>query len=157
MSEEKEIPKGWAIAKLGEVCEMYQPTTISTKQLKPDGKYFVYGANGIIGKYDKYNHEESQLLITCRGASCGSVNISKPYSWINGNAMVVRPVNDKLLSLKFLEMYFRGGFNVRDAISGSAQPQITRTSLNPLKIHFPPPPRAAPHCSQNRRVVQQFG
>jgi type I restriction enzyme S subunit len=140
MSEEKEIPKGWAIAKLGEVCEMYQPTTISTKQLKPDGKYFVYGANGIIGKYDKYNHEESQLLITCRGASCGSVNISKPYSWINGNAMVVRPVNDKLLSLKFLEMYFRGGFNVRDAISGSAQPQITRTSLNPLKIHFPPLP-----------------
>jgi type I restriction enzyme S subunit len=37
-------------------------------------------------------------------------------------------------------MYFRGGFNVRDAISGSAQPQITRTSLNPLKIHFPPLP-----------------
>lgn len=132
------LPKGWTIAKLEEVCEMYQPHTISTKQLKSDGKYWVYGANGIIGKYDKYNHEHSELLVTCRGASCGSVNISRPYSWINGNAMVVRPIDANLLILNFIEMFFRGGFNVKNAISGSAQPQITRTSLNPLEIPIPP-------------------
>lgn len=138
MIELETIPKGWTIAKLEEVCEMYQPHTISTKQLKSDGKYWVYGANGIIGKYDRYNHEHSELLVTCRGASCGSVNISRPYSWINGNAMVVRPIDTNLLLLNFIEMFFRGGFNVKKAISGSAQPQITRTSLNPLEIPIPP-------------------
>ena len=57
---------------------MYQPKTIGTKDLVADGPYPVFGANGIIGRYGKFNHEEPQLLITCRGAPCGSVNISEP-------------------------------------------------------------------------------
>ena len=62
---------------------MYQPPTISTKELIPDGDYVVYGANGVIGRYNKFNHEEPQLLVTCRGATCGAVNMSEPFSWIN--------------------------------------------------------------------------
>ena len=127
---------GWEIKKLGEVCEMYQPKTISTKEMVDDGKYPVFGANGIIGKYDKYNHEEPQLLITCRGATCGSVNISEPKSWINGNAMVVRP-KDHTIDLKFLEYLFRGGIDLSKTITGAAQPQITRQSLNPIEISYP--------------------
>jgi len=127
---------GWEIKKLGEVCELYQPKTISTKEMVYDGLYPVFGANGIIGKYDKYNHEEPQLLITCRGATCGSVNISEPKSWINGNAMVVRP-KDHSIVLKFLEYLFRGGVDLSKTITGAAQPQITRQSLNPIEISYP--------------------
>ena len=78
-----DLPDAWKVEKLGNVCEIYQPKTISKKQMILDGDYPVFGANGIIGKYDKYNHEEPQLLITCRGATCGSVNVSVPKSWIN--------------------------------------------------------------------------
>ena len=81
----------WEYKKLGEVCDLYQPKTISSDMLVPDGKYLVYGANGVIGKYNKYNHENSEVLMTCRGATCGTINVSAPYSWINGNAMVVHP------------------------------------------------------------------
>ena len=130
------MKKDWEVKTLGEVCEMYQPKTISTKEMVENGAYFVFGANGIIGKYDKYNHEESQLLITCRGATCGSVNISEPKSWINGNAMVVRP-KDYSIDLKFLEYLFRGGIDLSKAITGAAQPQITRQSLIPIEITFP--------------------
>ncbi|WP_197053645.1 restriction endonuclease subunit S [Sphingobacterium sp. T2] len=130
------MKQGWEIKKLGEVCEMYQPKTISTKEMVDDGQYPVFGANGIIGKYDKYNHEEPQLLITCRGATCGSVNISEPKSWINGNAMVVRP-KDHTIDLKFLEYLFRGGVDLSRTITGAAQPQITRQSLNPIEISYP--------------------
>ena len=130
------LPKGCEIKKLGEVCEMYQPKTISTKEMVDDGQYPVFGANGIIGKYDKYNHEEPQLLITCRGATCGSVNISEPKSWINGNAMVVRP-KDHSIDLKFLEYLFRGGIDLSKTITGAAQPQITRQSLIPIEISYP--------------------
>jgi type I restriction enzyme S subunit len=126
----------WAEATLGEMCEMYQPKTISTKDLVPDGRYPVFGANGIIGRFDKFNHEEPQLLVTCRGATCGSVNISLPKSWITGNAMVVRP-KDNALDLRFLEFIFRGGVDLSVTITGSAQPQITRTNLSPLLIRFP--------------------
>lgn len=131
-----QLAEGWVEMTLGETCEMYQPKTIGTKDLIPDGPYPVFGANGIIGRYDRFNHEEPQLLITCRGATCGSVNISEPNSWITGNAMVVRP-KDHTLDLQFLEFAFRGGIDVSTAITGAAQPQITRTNLSPLLIRFP--------------------
>ena len=47
---------GWEIKTLGEVCEMYQPKTISGKDMVENGAYPVFGANGIIGRYDKFNH-----------------------------------------------------------------------------------------------------
>jgi len=127
---------GWEVKTLGEVCEMYQPKTISVKDMIADGAYPVFGANGVIGRYDKFNHDEPQLLITCRGATCGSVNISEPKSWITGNAMVVKPKANNI-QIKFLEYYFRGGVEIQKAITGAAQPQITRTNLEPLNISFP--------------------
>lgn len=127
----------WIETNLGECCELYQPQTITTKDLIEDGKYLVYGANGVIGRYDKYNHEEPQLLVTCRGATCGAVNISIPYSWINGNAMVVKPKH-KSIDVRFVEYFFRGAVDLRRAITGAAQPQITRQSLNPIKFQYPP-------------------
>ena len=69
---------GWEIKKLGDICNLYQPKTISGEMLIADGKYLVYGANGVIGRYNQYNHEESEVLLTCRGATCGSINVSKP-------------------------------------------------------------------------------
>ena len=59
----------WQTKKLGEICDIYQPKTISAKEMKNDGEYVVFGANGIIGKYDKYNHEESQLLTLSKPGS----------------------------------------------------------------------------------------
>uniref|UniRef100_UPI00404852DB restriction endonuclease subunit S n=1 Tax=Algoriphagus sp. TaxID=1872435 RepID=UPI00404852DB len=125
---------------------MYQPKTISSKEMVEDGAYPVFGANGIIGKYDKYNHIEPQLLITCRGATCGSVNISEPNSWINGNAMVVKPKDDSF-DLKFLEYLFRGGIDLSKIITGAAQPQITRQSLNPVIVSYPK------SLSEQQRIV----
>ena len=126
----------WETVALGDVCELYQPKTISQQQMVEDGAYVVYGANGIIGRYDQYNHDDPQLLITCRGATCGAVNVSTPKAWINGNAMVVRPkVGD--LDLRFLEYLFRGGVDISKTITGAAQPQITRQTLAPLQISYP--------------------
>ena len=121
---------------LKEFCKMYQPPTISTKEMIPDGDYVVYGANGPIGRYDKFNHEESQLLVTCRGATCGAVNMSEPFAWINGNAMVIQP-DLKLATLEYIKYAFLGGIDVSSSITGSAQPQITRTTLEVIKVPLP--------------------
>jgi type I restriction enzyme S subunit len=123
------------IYNLNEVCQVYQPETISRKALPENGIYPVYGANGKIGLNDKYNHEEPQLLLGCRG-SVGSIHISEPFSWINGNAMVVKPV-EALVSRDYLRYALLGGINIIDAISGTAQPQITRESLSRIKIPVP--------------------
>jgi len=126
----------WIETTLGKSFELYQPKTITTKDLIEDGKYQVYGANGVIGRYDKFNHEEPQLLVTCRGATCGAVNVSSPYAWINGNAMVVKPKSNDI-DVRFIEYFFRGAVDLSRAITGAAQPQITRQSLSPIVFKYP--------------------
>jgi type I restriction enzyme S subunit len=128
----------WTETTLGAVCELYQPKTITGKEMVDGGAYPVFGANGIIGRYDQYNHEDSQLVIGCRG-SCGSVHVTQPRSWITGNTMVVKPRTAEL-DLKFLEYMLRGGVDLSDSISGTAQPQITRQSLSTVQITYPPLP-----------------
>jgi restriction endonuclease S subunit len=118
-----------------DVCNVYQPETIAKKSLPANGLYPVYGANGKIGLNDKFNHEEPQLLLGCRG-SVGSIHISEPFSWINGNAMVVKPFED-LVTRDYLKYALLGGIKIGDAISGTAQPQITRESLSKIKIPVP--------------------
>lgn len=127
----------WKQDKLGSVCELYQPITLSASELSMTGEYPVYGANGIIGSHNEYNHEESEVAVTCRGATCGEVNRTQPKSWITGNAMVVKP-RDARLSREFIFHYFKN-HGLKSVISGSAQPQITRTGFAPLPVRFPKP------------------
>lgn len=125
----------WPIVELGEVCDIYQPKTITSNEIKTIGKYKVFGANGVIGYFDKYNHEDPEVAITCRGATCGTINFTEPKSWITGNAMVVKP-KESNLNKTFL-FYLLRGRDLSSVISGSAQPQITQTSLRPFKIPLP--------------------
>jgi len=108
--------------------------TIPKSKLTENG-YPVYGANGKIGFYSEYNHEEPTVLITCRGATCGEINISEPYSYITGNAMCLDDLSDDV-DLKYLFYYLKGR-NMSDVISGTAQPQITKTNLEKLEIPLP--------------------
>jgi restriction modification system DNA specificity subunit len=131
----REIPKGWEVKGLGEIADLYQPQTLSEKDLIEEGKYLVYGANGIIGKYFKYNHNEPVIAIACRGNSCGTINVTQPLSWITGNAMVVKPKLD-YMCIDYIKNTLIIS-NVEKTISGSAQPQITRTNLAPLSFICP--------------------
>lgn len=123
----------WKDFSIFELGELYQPITISNNQLQENG-YKVYGANGLIGFYDKYNHENSEIAITCRGSTCGNVILTEPKSWITGNAMVFKVKNcyDK----KFL-FYMCTNRGFKDIVSGSGQPQITRQSLNKVILRMP--------------------
>ena len=129
------MKQGWEYKKLGDLCDIYQPKTLATEQLVADGKYYVYGANGIIGRYNDYNHEQSEILLTCRGATCGTINISQPYSWINGNAMVIHRKSEDL-SFDFLK-YLMLSLDYSLIITGAAQPQITRQKIAPIIVKFP--------------------
>jgi type I restriction enzyme S subunit len=124
----------WDEVRLGEVAEIYQPQTISQTDLTQDG-YDVYGANGIIGKYYQYNHELEQIAITCRGNTCGTVNYTKPKSWITGNAMVINLDNSKK-AIKTFMYYLFLNTNFTYLISGSGQPQITG-NIKSHKLELP--------------------
>ena len=121
---------------LGDISDIYQPKTISSTELIDRG-FPVYGANGIIGYYDQYNHEMEQICITCRGNTCGTINFSQQKSWITGNAMVVNTDNYKDIVDKRYLFHFLVDYNFNNIISGSGQPQIVRTPLEKIKIKLP--------------------
>lgn len=124
----------WRKVKLTDVCKPKQWKTISTSELKEEG-FPVYGANGKIGFYNEYTHEKETLLITCRGATCGTINICEPKSYVNGNAMALDNLKEEC-HLRFLFYFFqKRGFS--DVISGSAQPQITGQGLSKVEIPLP--------------------
>lgn len=126
----------YELVELSEICELYQPQTISASEFKENGAYKVFGANGVIGYYDKYNHEDPEVLITCRGATCGTINLSEPKSWITGNAMVAKPIDGRLNKMFLYDLLKTT--DLSSVITGAAQPQITRASLSPFKIPLPP-------------------
>ena len=132
----REIPEGWDDCTLGEFCDLYQPQTIGTGEMDENGEYRVYGANGMIGHYHSFNHENSEIVMACRGNSCGVINRTMPFSWITGNAMVLA-IKDKTLSNEFVKQTIPY-MNIKGAITGSGQPQLTRENLSPLLMIKPP-------------------
>ena len=124
----------WEEKKLGSISEIYQPQTISQSECT-GGEYPVYGANGLIGYYHKYNHDKEQVAICCRGASCGKVNLVPEKSWITGNAMVIN-VDKSNINKKYL--YELLSFqNLNYMVCGSGQPQITREPCISHKVYVP--------------------
>lgn len=146
MINEVDLPVSWEVCNVFDISEPKQWKTIATKDLLETG-YPVYGANGKIGFFNKYNHEDPALMITCRGATCGEIHISEPYSYINGNAMCLDNI-PKLMNLKYL-FYYLKSFNFSFVISGSAQPQITQSGLKAIDIPIPP-------VNEQNRIVDKI-
>ncbi|WP_280450954.1 restriction endonuclease subunit S [Nocardia cyriacigeorgica] len=121
---------------LSAVCNPKQWPTISQIDLTEHG-FPVYGANGQIGYYSTYNHEEPTVLITCRGATCGAINVCPPKSYVTGNAMALDQLDRRRVDLRYL-VYALTPERLRKSITGSAQPQITRASLQGVDIPLPP-------------------
>ena len=124
----------WKAVYLKDIARIYQPTTITKKDLLPKG-IPVFGANDYIGFYNKYNHETDQVTICARGASAGHPNYVKGPVWITGNSMVIN-VDETYINKKFLYTLLTFT-DLKRFVTGGAQPQITRENLNSLKILLP--------------------
>ena len=143
------------IIKLTEICNPKQWKTLSTEQLLSSG-YSVYGANGKIGYFNDYNHENPTVMITCRGATCGAINLSEPKSWINGNAMCLDDLSENV-NLRYL-VHYLSNYDFRNVISGSAQPQITRENLNKVTIKLYDPKKQeeiANNLDKIKKIIEQ--
>ena len=140
---ENKLPKGWDTITLKELCNMVYGKGLLTKFLTDEG-YPVYGANGIIGKYTSYIYKEPQVIISCRGAACGVIHKTVPFSYITSNSIVLALKSTDIN----LEYFKKSIMSVEKSkiITGSAQPQITIENLNELEIPI------APFSEQNRIV-----
>ena len=129
------LPKGWKVKRYEEELNIRYGKGLSTEQLKEEG-YPVFGSNGQIGFYDSYMYEDPQILISCRGASSGIVNISLPKSFITSNSLICERTEKTESLYEYLKYYFLNN-NLVQYQTGSAQPQITINNIVKLKLLVP--------------------
>jgi type I restriction enzyme S subunit len=121
--------------RLDDLCTPKQWKTISSKDLLEDG-IPVFGANSWIGFYSEANHQEDCIAVTCRGATCGTVNYVRGPSYITGNSMALDSLKNEIIDRNFLYFYLRA-IGLNSIISGSAQPQITGAVIGKVEIKLP--------------------
>ena len=126
----------WPELSLFDFCNPKQWPTIPQTEFVETG-YPVYGANGKIGHYSEFNHEKPTVLITCRGATCGTINVCDPMSYVTGNSMALDDLDESKVCLEYL-VYALRQRSLSQAITGTAQPQITRQSLTAISVVIPP-------------------
>jgi type I restriction enzyme S subunit len=126
----------WGSVRLREICRPKQWPTLPMSSLN-SGPYPVFGANGQIGFYDKFTHPSTTIAVTCRGATCGTVNVCPPKTYITGNAMALDDLDTNRVWLRYLYHFLaRTGF--ARVITGSAQPQITAQGISEVQVLLPP-------------------
>lgn len=106
---------------------------LATSDLQEKG-YFVFGSNGLIGRYTQYMYEKEQITVSCRGASSGKVNISLPRSFITSNSLILEC--KKPNQYEFLKAFCKI-FSFKEYVTGSAQPQLTIDSLLNVSVSLP--------------------
>ena len=117
---------------LGEIVEL-----INGKAIKAggEGKYPVYGSNGIIGYADKYIHDNG-LIIGRVGAYCGSVEYCENKFWASDNTIVAKPKKD-ISSARYV-YYLLKNAHLNDFAGGAAQPLLTQRVIKNIEFDIPP-------------------
>jgi len=139
------VPENWVWVKSTYVLDIEYGKGLPISNLTPTG-YPVYGANGKIGFYKEYTQEEPRVLMTCRGATCGTINVTEPKSFVTSNSLILKPKWDA--SIKFLEYLFKA-LDKKVLISGSAQPQITVKAFEKYYIPLPP-------INEQKRIAEKI-
>ena len=132
-SELGKIPEGWEVKKLAEFAVIKGGKRLSADKIFSQGRYPVFGGNGIQGYCSESMYEGFVIAFGRVGAYCGSIHWSYNGAWLNNNASSVIPYHSPELLLGHLL-----NFNFDNLRGGAAQPFISNSSLANIKLLFPP-------------------
>lgn len=121
---------------LGELITIKTGKTLNKTEIKREGRYPVYGGNGIIGYYDQCNRNNENIIIGRVGAHCGNIHFVKGSIWLTINSFSVNINSSSKVYLPYLAHVLRS-LNLNKLARGSAQPSISYTKIKDEKINLP--------------------
>lgn len=136
------IPESWAIK---EVKDLFLIEDGKRKPIKSEdrtnisGQYPYYGASGIIDFVNDFIFSEPRILLGEDGENIISRNLPLAFIatgkyWVNNHAHVLNPMeNDIYFMVNFLE-----SLDYKVYSSGSAQPKLTLSAIQKIKVATPP-------------------
>ena len=152
------VPEGWEKKPVDTIYSIKYGKNLSTKLISENGKFPVYGANGVIGYYDKANCNEQVVLITSRGNGSGDVLMTyHKDAFITNNSFIVSPIEDySYCQLPFTYQFLKNA-NFRAVRTGAAQPQLTNHSIHTVDVVLPSKDVIIDYCDKafynNKKII----
>ena len=119
--------------KLGEIIELKYGKGISKHNRKTNGKYLIYGANGELGRTDKYLVEGDAIIVGRKG-SAGEVTRVSGKFWPSDVAYYV--LGNEKVDIDYLFYLFKSLNLQRFAVG--VKPGINRNRIYEIPIPLPP-------------------
>lgn len=126
----------WEVKTIGDILNS-QSSTLSLNKLKiKDKGYAVYGAEGIIGFIDNFQHNEQYISIVKDGSGVGRLNLCQAESSILGtlSALKVRDNNKHSLIYTY---YLLNTLNFSIFVKGAGIPHIYYSDYKEARIGVP--------------------
>ena len=108
---------------------------LTKHERKTDGKYPVFGSNGIVGYHDEFLTEHKSIIIGRKG-SAGAINISEIPSWTTDVAYFVEETKHLDFNYQYYLLLSLG----LDSLGKGIKPGLNRNEA--YNIIFPLPPLA---------------
>ncbi|OBY55230.1 restriction endonuclease subunit S [Aggregatibacter aphrophilus] len=105
------------------------------KERNDSGLYPIYGSTGIIGKTNKKEFSNEQILVARVGANAGYVHIAQGEYDVSDNTLIIQ--HNKNIDLKFL-YHTLVNMKLNQYAKGAGQPLITAGQLKLMEINVPP-------------------
>lgn len=133
----------WQIKKLGEIIKLEYGKPLPLFKRKDDGKYPVYGANGLKTRSDIFYFDQPSIIVGRKG-SAGELNLTDEKFWPLDVAYYVT-FDDKKYDLKFL-------YNLLETLELSklakgVKPGLNRNEVYSIEVNIPP-------LSEQKRIVK---
>lgn len=126
----------WERKKLGEVLNLEYGKPLSTDNRKVDGKYPVFGANGIKDHTDSFYFDQPSFIIGRKG-SAGEITLTSEKFWpLDVTYFTV--FDPSKYDLKFL-FYLLKNLQLQKLAKG-VKPGINRNDVYAIEAYFPPLP-----------------
>lgn len=120
---------------LGAICSrLSSGKSIPAKLVHSEGKYPVYGGNGLRGYTDSYNFEGECAIIGRQGAFCGNVRYFKGAAYMTEHAVVV--CANERHNTRYLA-YLLSTMQLGRLSAQSAQPGLSVKTLSKQIINLP--------------------
>ncbi|MFS3032443.1 restriction endonuclease subunit S [Bacteroides ovatus] len=125
----------WEDKKLGDLCSEFKSgKNIKSAEILEDGKFPVFGGNGLRGFTHKYNYNGEYVIVGRQGALCGNVRLVEGKCYMTEHAIVIQGSEDN--NTKFL-LYLLDKLNLGQYSDQSAQPGLAVNKLQKIKVTIP--------------------
>ena len=153
--DKENLPEGWSKEFVDDIFDFKYGKTLPSEFIKEEGEVPVYGANGIIGYYDEANCFDYVGLVTSRGN--GSGDVSRTYhkkSFVTNNSFIVKAKEQYNYCGFEYVCYLLKSLDFKSICTGSAQPQLTNTSIHLMSFAFPDRKTIMDYCDKARLLLK---